>query len=117
MTRLTDALQNLNQSIDLYLKNKTSYLLVTFNRRLACAYNNKGLVLHGLGDFTAALECIQKSLDLRQNDVTLSETQQDRLAVERSYCHENLGLLYNDMSNYKLALHHLQEALNIRNSK
>jgi len=37
--------------------------------------------------------------------------------VERSYCHENLALVYKDISTYELALHHLHEALNIRNEK
>lgn len=117
MARLTDALQSLNTSIDLYSKIRMSDLVVNFNRKLACAYNNKGLVHHELGDFTIALECIHKSLDLRHDDIALSETQRNRLAVERSYCHENLGLVYNDMSNYEMSLYHLQEALTIRNEK
>ncbi|CAF3667184.1 unnamed protein product [Rotaria sordida] len=88
--------------------------IINFNRKLACAYNNKGLVHRDLGEFDNALKYINKSLDLRHDDATLPEKERKRLAIERSYCHENLGLLYKDQSNYKLALHHLQEALNIR---
>ncbi len=117
MGRFTDALHHLNTSIHLYLQRNACDYITNFNRKLACAYNNKGLVLRDLGQSTAALEYINKSLDLRHDDVTLPEGQRNRLAVERSYCHENLGLLYKDISDYKSALHHLHEALNIRNEK
>jgi tetratricopeptide (TPR) repeat protein len=117
MGRFTDALDHLNISIDLYMRPNACDYIINFNRKLACAYNNKGLVLREFGEFHAALECINKSLDLRKDDVTLPEQERNRLAVERSYNHENLALVYQDMSNYKLALHHLQETLNIRNEK
>jgi tetratricopeptide (TPR) repeat protein len=117
MGRHAEALHQLNISIDLYSKPNACNFITNFNRKLACAYNNKGLVHGERGEFTAALEYINKSLDLRHDDVTLSEKQRNRLAVERSYCHENLGLHYKDISEYELALHHLQEALNIRNEK
>jgi tetratricopeptide (TPR) repeat protein len=117
MGRFTDALDHLNKSIDLYTRPNACDYIINCNRKLACAYNNKGLVLKEIGEFNAALECINKSLGLRKDDATLPEQVRNRLAVERSYNHENLALVYQDMSNYELALHHLQETLNIRNEK
>ncbi|CAF2636136.1 unnamed protein product [Rotaria sp. Silwood2] len=115
MGKFTDALYHLNTSIDLYLKKDADNYTINFNRKLACAYNNKGLVHRDLGEFVEALKYMNKSLDLRCDDATLLEKERSRLAIERSYSHENLGLLYNDMCNYELALYHLQETLDIRN--
>ncbi|CAF1276905.1 unnamed protein product [Adineta steineri] len=117
MNKFADALDYLNTSIDLYLKPNAYNYILNLNDNLACAYNNKGLVLMYQGEFTRALECTEKSLELRQDNSTLDKKRRDRLAVERSYCHENLGLLYKDMTNYDLSLYHLQKTLDIRNEK
>ncbi|CAF2104122.1 unnamed protein product [Rotaria magnacalcarata] len=108
------ALDHFNVSIDLYLKPSESKHIININRKLGCVYNNKGLVSRDLREFDDALEYINKSLALRHADGTLSEKQGQLLAIERSYCHENLGILYKDTCKYELAVHHLEQTLDIR---
>ncbi|CAF3362845.1 unnamed protein product [Rotaria socialis] len=114
MGNFKDALYFLNISVDLYLKPNACDHIINFNRNLACAYNNKGLVHRNLGEFDDAVKYINKSLALRLDNDTLPDEERKRLAIDRSYCHENIGLLYGDMCQYKLAMHHLEETLDIR---
>ncbi|CAF4508777.1 unnamed protein product [Rotaria socialis] len=51
MNKFPDAMDHLNKSIDLYLKPNAYQHINRFNRKLASAYNNKGLVHSDLGEF------------------------------------------------------------------
>ncbi|CAF1257554.1 unnamed protein product [Didymodactylos carnosus] len=88
--------------------------IVNFNRDVAAAYNNKGLVHQYLGEYDEALLNIYKSLDLRQDDATLSDQQCQRLVVERSYSHENLDLLHKVKAEYVEAQEEFERALSTR---
>ncbi|CAM4754316.1 unnamed protein product [Rotaria magnacalcarata] len=116
MNKFPDAMNHLNISIDLYLRPNAYQHINRFNRKLASAYNNKGLVHSDLGEFTDALEYINNGLSLRHDDATLPENERKHLAIERSCSHENLGIVYRAMCNYKQALYHLEETLHIRNN-
>lgn len=114
MKESTNALRCLDESIDLYNKMKTNENRTNLNRQLARPYNNKGLVYQNLGDYPLALENIQKSLDFRVDDPTLSEQERKQLSLDRSLSLENLCLVYVDMSNYRLALSNELQVLEIR---
>ena len=113
--RFKDARECLTTSLE--IDNMQDFIPDNNNKRKqqkAAAYNNLGLVHAQLGSWSDAIESINRSLDLRKDEPNQCEEQRNKLAVERSYCHENFCIVYKNMSDYFSALQHCEIALNIR---
>ena len=73
----------------------------------ATSYNNIGLTYDYLGDYTKALEYLQKALDIREK--VLGKEHPD---TATSY--NNIGSVYDDQGDYTKALEYYQKALDIQ---
>ena len=114
--RLDDALRCLTRSIEISISLDPTSMDHSFLLRLSTAHNNRGLIHRDRGEYKEALVDMKKAFEMRQDDELLSEKQRRVLAFARAATYENLGLLYKDLEESKLAVENFQLALHCRQS-
>ncbi|MCK4661319.1 MAG: tetratricopeptide repeat protein [Bacteroidales bacterium] len=79
---------------------------------IAESFHKIGIAYYFIGNFSEALDYIQKSIDLYENIITV-KPENERINTRLPHCYNDIGNIYSEQGNYTLALSKYLNALKI----